>query len=341
VLAAFLALAAFIELGRDSQSSYIRVVDGGDDAVVVHVDGASPDMPAMLGTTTRSGKDAIFRPRYAFEPGVRYRVDVVSGGTKTSKVVEIPQQRRVPTTVVEHVYPGSDVLPENQLKFYLHFSAPMSRGELYRNVHLLDQSGKEIEKPFLELGEELWDPSLTRFTLLFDPGRVKRDLAPNREVGAPLVAGRSYTFVVDAALHDGNGQSLREAYRKQFRVVSADRTPPDPAQWRIESAPAGSVTPVAVTFPEALDHALLERSFTVTNTGGTRITGGIAIDDNERRWRFTPNDAWRAGTYSLTIATTLEDLAGNRIGRAFDVDTKATDANRRIPASVTRSFEIR
>ena len=50
-------------------------------------------------------------------------------------------------TVVEAVYPTAERLPENQLKFYLHFSAPMSRGEAYRRVQLLDEKGKAVELP--------------------------------------------------------------------------------------------------------------------------------------------------------------------------------------------------
>ena len=38
-------------------------------------------------------------------------------------------------------------------------------------------------------------------------------------------------------------------------------------------------------------------------------------------WRFTPLAPWKAGDYRIVIQTTLEDLAGNHIGRAFDVDT--------------------
>ncbi len=29
---------------------------------------------------------------------------------------------------------------------------------------------------------------------------------------------------------------------------------------------------------------------------------------------------WRAGSHRLIVATTIEDLAGNNIGKAFDVD---------------------
>ncbi|MEP6917985.1 MAG: hypothetical protein ABJC89_20225 [Acidobacteriota bacterium] len=34
---------------------------------------------------------------------------------------------------------------------------------------------------------------------------------------------------------------------------------------------------------------------------------------------FTPRDAWQSGGYTLIVLPILEDLAGNRIGRAFEV----------------------
>jgi hypothetical protein len=63
----------------------------------------------------------------------------------------------VPTTVVSQVYPTAEVLPENLLKFYVHFSAPMSSGHIYDHIRLIgDSTGKEVELPFLEIDEELW-----------------------------------------------------------------------------------------------------------------------------------------------------------------------------------------
>ena len=50
-----------------------------------------------------------------------------------------------PTTRVDHVYPSADVLPDNQLKFYLHFSAPMRRGEAWQHIHLLKQDGQPVQ----------------------------------------------------------------------------------------------------------------------------------------------------------------------------------------------------
>ena len=37
---------------------------------------------------------------------------------------------------------------------------------------------------------------------------------------------------------------------------------------------------------------------------------------------MTPNEPWQAGDYSVIALGILEDLAGNRIGRAFEVVSK-------------------
>ena len=104
----------------------------------------------------------------------------------------LPALPPAPATVVRQVYPSADVLPENLLKFYIHFSAPMRSGDIYRHIHLRDEAGKDIELPFLELGEELWNPAMTRLTLFIDPGRIKREFKPLEEIGPSLEIGRAH-----------------------------------------------------------------------------------------------------------------------------------------------------
>jgi hypothetical protein len=44
------------------------------------------------------------------------------------------------------------------------------------------------------------------------------------------------------------------------------------------------------------------------------------VGASELSWAFAPAEAWRAGEYALVALASLEDTAGNRIGRPFDVD---------------------
>ena len=45
-----------------------------------------------------------------------------------------------------------------------------------------------------------------------------------------------------------------------------------------------------------------------------------SVGKDEMSWTFTPKAPWQAGTHQLVAFAMLEDLAGNRIGRAFEVD---------------------
>jgi hypothetical protein len=218
------------------------------------------------------------------------------------------------------VYPTSDRLPENQLKFYLHFSAPMSKGDSYKHIKLLDEKGKTVDVPFLELDQELWDPTGQRLTLFCDPGRIKRGLKPREEDGPVLEEGKSYTLVIQREFEDANGNPLKEAFRKKFKALGPDDQQPDPKTWKIKSPAAGTREPVIVTFPKCMDQALAERLVWVADGKGQKPAGKVTVTEQETVWEFKPEKAWEAGTYQLVADTRLEDLAGNSIAKPFEVD---------------------
>ena len=71
-----------------------------------------------------------------------------------------------------------------------------------------------------------------------------------------------------------------------------------------------------------------------------RVAGEVGIERAETRWSFTPRDAWAPGEYELVALAFLEDLAGNRIGRAFEVDNfERTDITSE-PERRTLTFKI-
>jgi hypothetical protein len=288
-----------------------------------------PQSPSVLGATSIEGQSLRFTPRFGLEPGLRFRAILrrgvllrVLGQVSDDVVAEIqiaPRAAGAPTKVTK-IYPSADTLPENQLKFYLHFSAPMSRGEAYRHIHLLDDKGQEVDAAFLELGEELWDREMVRFTLLCDPGRVKRGLKPREELGPVLQEGRDYTLVIDEAWRDAQGNPLAEPARKSFHVLAPDDTPIDQTTWKIETPPSLGRDPLVVRLGESLDHSLLERVLEVQWPAGDKMDGDIEVSENETCWRFFPRKRWMPGEYRLVVQTTLEDLAGNSIGKPFEVD---------------------
>jgi len=113
---------------------------------------------------------------------------------------------------------------------------------------------------------------------------------------------------------------LKATYRKQFKVSAPDRTPLDPKTWQVKAPAAGTATALTVAFPKAMDHALAQRLIWVTGPDKQRVAGNVTLQNQEQRWLFTPEKAWSPGTYQLQALTTIEDLAGNNIGKAFEVD---------------------
>jgi hypothetical protein len=333
-------LGAFAALSPAERSAAVSVHVVGNDA---------KDLPAVAGECSVQGDSIRFTPRYPLARGMRYRATVdrarLSGDpAKAKDTVTLEFQTaaaaETASTTLTQVYPSTQQLPENQLKFYLHFSAPMSRGEAYRHIHLLDAEGQEMEAVFLELGEELWDTDLRRFTLLCDPGRVKRGLVPREELGSVLQAGKDYTLVIDADWRDAQGKPLQQAVRKAFHVVAPDHSPIDTNTWTIEPPKPASRDRLIVNFPKALDHSLLMRMLRVTRSGGEPFGGTVEVSEAETRWRFTPKESWSAGDYQIVVDTALEDLAGNSIGRAFDTDTSAPQSTTATGDTVSIPFLV-
>ena len=254
--------------------------------------------------------------------------------------MRMPARIPAPSTFVTHVFPTASVVPENLLKFYIHFSAPMSRGRIYDHIHLRTADGKAVELPFLEIDEELWNPAMTRLTLFIDPGRIKQGVKPLVDIGPALQEGKKYTLEIDGGWHDGAGSPLKQGMSKHFTVGPPDREPIDLTRWVVESPPNRKQV-LVVTFPKPIDHALAMRLIRVTDCSGKSVRGHYGTYLDDRRWAFAPAETWKAGTYYIVVGTTLEDLAGNNIGKPFEVDL-FNGVDRKIEnETIKLRFEVR
>jgi hypothetical protein len=212
------------------------------------------------------------------------------------------------------------VWPSNQLRLYILFSAPMSRGDAASHIHVRDVSGKEPNGShaiFLP-GEELWDPGFRRLTMTFDPGRIKRGLTSNETIGPPLVEGKRYTLAIDADWPDARGVPMVAGFRKTFRGGPAVRIPPDPRQWSVMVPKNGTMDALVVDFPVPMNYPLLQRMLRISGAR-SNVPGTVTVTRQETEWRFSPQQLWTAGNYQLVIDTGLEDLAGNHIGQPFEL----------------------
>ena len=280
-------------------------------------------------------QDAVcFIPRFPFQDGISYSllVDLApeEGPSDDPEVWTIlrPVTQSKPTTAVVAIYPSADELPVNQLKLYIYFSSPMSEGWADRavQVHRADNN-EPLDGVFLATEPELWDRQRQRLTLLLDPGRIKRGLAPNEEAGYPLMEGVAIIVTIDPKFRDSAGFPMHTGAERRYEISPAVRTWVDPTDWRCHFPRAGSTDPLTVEFDRPLDHALLQHSIWVNDRDGRPLAGRGSAGPGERSWCFEPQSPWEEGRHLLIVDPRLEDLAGNSLIRVFDRDlTRAEDA---------------
>lgn len=221
-------------------------------------------------------------------------------------------------TVVTDVYPTAAALPENLLRFYIYFSAPMNPDNILEDIDLMDAQGRVVEGVFLRNRFDLWSADRTRLTLLLDPGRVKTGLQANRAMRRALDPGETYHLQISKTAVDAHGCALAVSHRVTFKAVEADLASPSPAQWKLIRPKVGSRAPLSVLLDGPVDHLSLAYRLRVIGPDGAPVPGRIDLGEAETRWMFTPRMPWSDSPHRLTIDPMLEDLAGNRPGVLFD-----------------------
>lgn len=290
---------------------------------------ADPPGPTLFGSYSRDGAAVVFHPRLPFLPGTAYVAVLHTAalrdlaGAPSAADEQDPELRfLLPTPSREAprvlaIVPSAETVPANLLRAYLHFSLPMRPDVAPRYVRLLEESGAEVEMPFVEIDGGLWNPEGTRLTLLFHPGRIKRGVAPGERLGPPLEEGGSYRLVVEPGWPAATGETLAVAATRTWSVGPPDRDAIDPLEWVIQTPHAGTTEPLRVRFGEPLDPALALRLIAVTRAG-ERQAGSRQLAEGETAWSFTPRDPWAVDDYLLSVDPTLEDVAGNSLRGAFD-----------------------
>ena len=291
-----------------------------------------PDLPPLFGAYSIEAGALAFHPRYPLASGVTYHaVFHPAGSAPVEATFRGPEPVAAPEAHVVAMYPSPPVLPANQLKLYILFSAPMQAGDFWPSIHLVDQDGKPAYLPFV--GQELWNRDNTRLTLIFDPGRIKRGVKPNVDLGPVLVEGKRYTLIIDREFKDVNGRLLAEPFRHEFAAGADERRAVDTALWKLSPPKAGTRDPLVIRFDRPLDYALLGDVFQIPGVSGVATIGA-----GEHEWRFQPTQPWTAGEHHVAVDMALEDLAGNRIGRPFDVDTMTNPTERITKQSTSLTF---
>ncbi len=327
----------FVSACRYKNQEKIAIVWSGNQATGISVpiqllkdEDESPVVPelevrlqntpaAMLGDYSISDGVVLFRPLIPFSRGLRYQIfyrkKMIGGMT-----IPVANASEAPSLVA--IYPSADTVPENLLKIYLQFSSPMREGEAMRHIALLNSKRDTLEGVFLDLQPELWNKDRTVLTVWLDPGRIKRELAPNLQMGNPLQNGESYSIAVSDHWKDVQGLTLRQPYSRKFFVGPRDSLSPQHREWKMEIPAKQTIQPVKISFPESLDYFLLAETISILDKDGSVIKGKIHIDPEERGFAFLPEKQWHPGRYRMHIAPYLEDIAGNNMERLFDRDIR-------------------
>jgi len=305
--------------------------------------------PAILGSYGLLPNGIIFNPRFPPVPGLSYTICVdksILSTNKREKYNSVNIIEKVITiyetdykvTELRAIYPALDSLPANLLRFYLHFTAPMSFENPYSHIKLFGQDGNEISDPFVEVKEGLWDQERKRLTLFIHPGRIKRGVSPNIKQGPVLENGKNYTLSISSGWKDAQNKPLNEDYKKDFYVFPAIRKQLDFSKLRLSNVRSNSRDTLLLDFNRILDHALVLRMFSLWDMSNNPVKGIYTYLN--KTLQFIPINNWTRGYYILIINTKLEDLAGNTVNYIFDKEINSIPASTQINDTIDLSFLV-
>lgn len=278
----------------------------------------------IIGSYQVSSTQISFNPRFLPDQEVWYVItfsnqklgelleDHVTKG-ELSWRVRFNEIGEVVNRVVD-LFPQSEQLPSNVLRFYVHFANPVDFQNPHNYIRIENSESEIVSGPFVEMEEGLWSSDRRRLTLLIHPGRIKRNVGPNMTIGEVFKEGESYRLVVSAKWN------LEEDYTKTFKIVDAVRTTIDVDAWTVRAPAYGTLADLAIGTRKLLDKALSERLVSIINEDENIVEGQFLYDSEKSTLSFTPAKKWPTGTYWINVDPRLEDVCGNTPLSVFDVE---------------------
>jgi hypothetical protein len=303
----------------------------------VHLPGN--ESPAILGHYEMLDDNYVsFVPVIPLTQGMKYEI-TFDGRLLGNVEITTPKTQDVPTVLA--VYPSQDTLPVNLLKLHIHFSKRMQEGVALDHILLVKEERDTLRNVFLDMKNELWDSESHMLTQWLDPGRIKRDLQQNKEMGPQLEEGTKYKLVILHGWPGANGMALQKDFTQEFFTGKPDYTSPDINKWIIDLPPKPKdLDPLVIHLDESLDVILLENTIRITDSSNNIVAGKTATYKDGTLFHFMPDAAWVPGKYTLGVEGRLEDMAGNNMNRPFDNDLQSR-ANKEEKKIFTRSFTIK
>ena len=308
--------------GRQGLVSY-------DDGEKVFFVGVINDATGKVGAPlfgkylVRKG-DLVFIPSQPFSGGKTYRAICSNNQEKEFSQLKIPTPVMQDAVKVLKVYPTTERVPANLLKFTIIFSGPMRQSKtIFDSIELIGPDGKTVDDPWRRT--ELWNDNDTRLTLWFHPGRVKLGVNLREQLGPPLEPGKTYTLRIPQELLDASGNRLSNGFEKKIIAGDEIRGRLDVNHWKVMPPLGLSKSTLIINFPYAIDSYLFAREVKVSGPTGKIITGKASMGLEEKSWQFIPDEPWQPGEFVIHVGSEVADLSGNTISRPFEVNLETLE----------------
>ncbi len=271
------------------------------------------DKHGIIGKIQKENSHIIFRPLVPFDLDTDY--------TFLSKSHIIPfrleNEADKQSLQVTHIFPSTDEIPANILKWYILFSKPVNPIKIYDHIQFLDDNNNVIDRSILNLGAPLLSSDGMLLTVWIEPGRQKRDLGPNQHLGSVFEPSKKYTLLIANTLKDTQGNTIQESYTHKFTSYQADRKKLSIDDFHPMPIHANTQQTLEVKCKEQLDYGSLIDAFSIYYENKL-VDGKVSFDYQTKSIKFTPFSIWKKGTYTLIFESQLEDLAGNNFLHLFD-----------------------
>lgn len=299
----------------------------------------------MTGRYIKTDGWLRFLPLFDFASGQQYvvRVSRHTDGREDLQFssFEIKSDAASTRAEVTRIYPSGDVLPENVLRFYIHFTKPMQPHIAHRYIKLVNASTEKPDKAaFMKFKQEIWSEDRKRLTVLMDPGRIKRNVITNVRLGPAMEAGSAYRLIIEEGWPSADGASFLSRFEKSFTVSNPIRERPNVPGWTLTPPELGTRESLKIDFDRAFDYQLLHTDIKVFSASGENIEGSISVENHETQWLFVPREDWTDKRISIVVDSKLEDIAGNNFRDLLDhtVDTEIKDdSSIRFPVDLVGS----
>lgn len=267
----------------------------------------------ILGQANRNGDQVNFKPMVPLSFDTPYTL--AYNDEIKYFVIKLPEDYE--RLAVVAIHPDSKEIPSNLLKWYVKFSRPINPSNIYDYFSIIDHEGAAIERAILPLESALISEDRKLLTLWMEPGRQKRGLLPNQELGTVLKIGQHYKLQIDHNLKDENGVRVQQSNPFEFKVIEPDRSKPDVNRWDISLPSIDSKMALVIAMDELMDYGSIIDHVHIYSKG-VAVKGQWRQKIQEKQLEFIPINNWIGGGYSVIFDPAIEDLAGNNLFRLFD-----------------------